>query len=250
MTISNLNEAVFASSETVALYAKMDRLHRCEQHLFAKYLRPGETILDIGVGAGRTAPHLAPAAAAYIGIDYSEPMIEAARRRFPELDFRRGDAADLTGFENERFDLVVFSFNGMSSIPTDESRRRAFREVTRVLKPGGRYIFSVSNSEFLIFLPELREGALKQRIWRCVISAMKTVGLLWRQLKSGVFFKGEGYLPVPVHRGMRHYAASPATISAQAAAAGLRIIEKVDYDCHFDYSRYTVGSWCYVAEKQ
>ncbi|ARN81210.1 class I SAM-dependent methyltransferase [Methylocystis bryophila] len=249
MTMSNLNEAVFASSEIVAAYAKMDGLHRCEQHLFAKYLRPGATILDIGVGAGRTAPYLAPAAASYIGIDYSEPMIDAARRRFPASDFRWGDAADLSGFENERFDLVLFSFNGMSSIPSDESRRRALQEVARVLKPGGNFIFSVSNAEFLIFLPELREATLKQRIWRCVISATKTLGLLWRQLRSGVFFRGEGYLPVPVHKGMRLYAATPAIISAEAAAAGLSVVEKVDYDCYFDCSRYAVGSWCYVAEK-
>ena len=164
MTSGDLNEAAFASSETVAEYARMGGLHRCEEYLFAKYVRPGDAILDIGVGAGRTAPHLAPGASLYVGIDYSQAMVDAARRRFPGLDFRWGDAANLFDFEEGRFDLVVFSFNGMSYLPSDETRGSAFGETARVLKPGGKFIFSVPNSEFLLFLPDFRGASLKQKL--------------------------------------------------------------------------------------
>ena len=122
MTSSKLNDAVYASSRTVSDYVKIASLHGCEEFLFAKYLRPGYAILDIGVGAGRTAPYLAAGASRYVGIDYSQPMIEAARARFPDLEFRWGDAADLSSFEDGSFDLVVFSFNGMSCLPSDDAR--------------------------------------------------------------------------------------------------------------------------------
>src|SRR5271165_6660771 len=166
MTCSDLNKAVYSSSKMVSEYVKRAGLHRCEELVFEKYLRPGYTILDIGVGAGRTTPYLSHGASHYIGVDYSEPMIAAARSRFPDLEFRWGDAADLSGLEDGRFDLVVFSFNGMSYLPSDEARGRAFREAARVLKPGGKFIFSIVNSEFLIFLPEFRGASLPQRIWR------------------------------------------------------------------------------------
>ena len=249
MTSSDLNEAAFASRETVAEYANMSGLHRCEEYLFAKHVRLGDAILDIGVGAGRTAPHLAPGASLYVGIDYSQAMVDAARRRFPDLDFRCGDAANLFDFEEGRFDLVVFSFNGMSSLPSDEARGSAFAEAARVLKPGGKFIFSVPNSEFLLFLPDFRGASLKQKLWRSVISASKTVGLWWRQFRSGAFRKGRGFISVPVHEGVRMYMATPAIISAEAGAVGLRVIEEIDYECRLGVSRFAVGTWCYVTEK-
>lgn len=71
-------------------------------------------------------------------LDYSEDMLEQARRRLngcSHISFLQGDVGALTMKENT-FDLVL-SMNGFHAFPDKE---RAFRETWRVLKPGGQFI--------------------------------------------------------------------------------------------------------------
>jgi len=103
----------------------------------------GGAILDIGVGGGRTAPLLGKAAEGYCGIDYTQALIETARRRFPDLDLRRMDARNLA-FPEGSFRLVVFTYNGIDSVTPDD-RERILSEVFRVLAPGGEFVFSSLN---------------------------------------------------------------------------------------------------------
>src|SRR5215213_241769 len=70
----------------------------------------GGSVLDIGIGAGRTSAILAPHAGDYVGVDFSANMIKLARKLHPNLDFRVGDARHLNAFHGETFDVVVFSF--------------------------------------------------------------------------------------------------------------------------------------------
>lgn len=101
-------------------------------------------VLDIGIGGGRTTKILFPIAKKYIGIDYSEPLVKAAKKQFPEADLLEMDARDLSYFEDEVFDVVVFSFNGIDYIDKDD-REKVFKEVSRILKKRGRFIFSSHN---------------------------------------------------------------------------------------------------------
>jgi ubiquinone/menaquinone biosynthesis C-methylase UbiE len=80
-------------------------------------------------------------------------MVEACRRRFASLEFLCVDATDLRIFSDRRFDVVVFSFNGIDYIPTDEARARCLLEVARVLRPGGRFIFSSHNAKYIGWRP-------------------------------------------------------------------------------------------------
>src|SRR5690242_13225523 len=45
----------------------------------------GQRVLDLGVGTGRTTAFLAPLASRYTGVDFSPPMIDALRVRFPGI---------------------------------------------------------------------------------------------------------------------------------------------------------------------
>ena len=74
------------------------------------------TILDIGVGGGRTTEPLLEHADRYVGIDYSRTMIRACKERFSDRKnaiFMERDARDLSFLGDDEFDLVVFSFNGI-----------------------------------------------------------------------------------------------------------------------------------------
>jgi len=73
-------------------------------------------------------------------------MIELGRRRFPGADLRVGDVRDLGELESGSFDLVVFSFNGIDALD-HAGRLEGMREMSRVLAPGGRLVFSSLNRD-------------------------------------------------------------------------------------------------------
>ena len=109
----------------------------------------GGDVLDIGFGGGRTSNFLAPEAGSYVGADFSSVMVEAARLRHPGLDLRVGDCRNLE-FADGRFDFALFSYNGIDSLG-DADRAEALKEVARVLKPGGVFLFSSHNLDFVGF---------------------------------------------------------------------------------------------------
>lgn len=142
-----LNRTVWDERATVRQYqGARGFLERGEREVFAKVAPEvrGQAILDLGVGAGRTVPLLAPLASRYVGLDYSPTMVAACRQRFPDVEVQVGDARDLSRFEPATFKLVNFSYNGLDAID-HAGRTRVLREVHRVLKPGGLFWFSTLN---------------------------------------------------------------------------------------------------------
>jgi SAM-dependent methyltransferase len=103
---------------------------------------PETSVLDVGVGAGRTTGPLREMFGHYVGFDYSERMVEAARASFPGVDFRVMDARDMR-FE-EKFDCIVFSYNGIDVIDFRE-RPLVFASVAKLLKDDGVFIYSTKS---------------------------------------------------------------------------------------------------------
>ncbi|MBU7015862.1 MAG: class I SAM-dependent methyltransferase [Theionarchaea archaeon] len=61
-------------------------------------LLKGDKVLDVGCGLGHLYYALRGMVAHYIGVDASSFMLQKAREYFPEADFRKGDAHDLSAF--------------------------------------------------------------------------------------------------------------------------------------------------------
>jgi SAM-dependent methyltransferase len=105
-------------------------------------------VLDLGCGNGYLARRLARRKARVTGIDLSAPLLAVARaweRREPlGIRYLRRDAARLTGLADGGFDVA---FANMSLIDI-EPAGRAIAEVGRVLKDGGRFVFSLSHPCF------------------------------------------------------------------------------------------------------
>lgn len=126
-------------------------LWESEKIIFDKYINKDDTILDIGCGAGRTTINLYKRGYKnIIGLDLSTSLIAYANNYIKEnnmdINFVVGDATELEYPENA-FDVVIFSFNGMQCIPGKKNRDNVLKEVYRVLKPGGIYIFTAHNRD-------------------------------------------------------------------------------------------------------
>jgi SAM-dependent methyltransferase len=101
----------------------------------------GSPILDLGVGAGRTAWLLRLLTSDYVGVEWSQEMVEVYQAMYPSLDVRQGDARDLSQFPANKFKMVFFSYNGID-YNNHEDRQRVLTGIHRVLLPGGIFAYS------------------------------------------------------------------------------------------------------------
>jgi SAM-dependent methyltransferase len=108
-------------------------------------LHPGETVLDLGSGAGAdvliSARRVGPTGRA-IGLDMTDEMLELARRNAAEAgaenaEFVRGHIEDIP-LPDASVDVVIS--NCVINLSGDKPR--VLREVARVLRPGGRFAVS------------------------------------------------------------------------------------------------------------
>lgn len=114
-------------------------------------LKPGERVLDIACGAGRFTRRMAAQGVTILAFDHSEKFIERAKQRTTEntdrIEYRVINATDkiaLLELGKNKFDAVVctMAIMDMSSITPMTS------VLPDLLKPGGRFVFSVSHPAF------------------------------------------------------------------------------------------------------
>jgi ubiquinone/menaquinone biosynthesis C-methylase UbiE len=98
----------------------------------------GMSVLDVGAGPGYVSAAAAERGAVPIGLDFAKQMVAIARKMFPEIQFREGDAQNLL-FPDATFDRVLANF-ALLHLSDPE---RACAEACRVLKPGGKFAFTV-----------------------------------------------------------------------------------------------------------
>ncbi len=134
-------------------------------------------VLDVGCGDGTTAIPAAALGANVLGVDIASNLVEAGNARAQSLGltnvrFEQGDATDLHGLENDRFDLVVSIFGAMfAPRPHDVAK-----EVVRVTRPGGRIVMGnwIPNDPTLVaqilkisssYSPPPPEGFISPMTW-------------------------------------------------------------------------------------
>jgi ubiquinone/menaquinone biosynthesis C-methylase UbiE len=160
------NAKAYSRADLVEYYARLTDLQRPEESILNALLPDLSrmTMLDVGIGGGRTTLHFAKWVKQYVGIDYSPEMIAACQRRFAQypqnVSFTVGDARSMHMFGDHAFDFILFSFNGIDSVSHGE-RLQVLEEIRRVGKPSGIFCFSSHNLQSLS-----RKFALKHQFSR------------------------------------------------------------------------------------
>jgi demethylmenaquinone methyltransferase/2-methoxy-6-polyprenyl-1,4-benzoquinol methylase len=96
-------------------------------------VRPGDRVLDACCGTGDLALAGERAGGRVVGVDFSERMLERARRKSSSVEWVRGDALGLP-FADRTFDAATVGF-GVRNL---EDLAAGLAELHRVLRPGGR----------------------------------------------------------------------------------------------------------------
>ncbi len=114
------------------------RYYHKELERYLKFLIPeGASVLEIGCATGDLLAALRPSRG--VGVDISPAMIEEARKKFPQLEFRVDDLEDLK--IREKFDYVIL----MDTIGHVNDIQKAFRQLHKVCKPETRVIIGYYN---------------------------------------------------------------------------------------------------------
>ncbi len=135
-------------------------------------LKKGETVLDLGSGAGFDcflAANKVGKEGRVIGVDMTPEMIDKARENarkgnYASVEFRLGEIENLPAADNS-VDVIIS--NCVINLAPD--KRRVFKEAFRVLKPGGRLM--VSDLVLLKELPDAIEDSVEAYIG-CLAGAM------------------------------------------------------------------------------
>jgi len=139
-----------------------------KQHVMQLFDKRGGRYLDAGCGTGDFLPDLAERGGEVYALDFAEEMIERAQRKAEAsgcqgVHFAVGDVCDLP-YESNFFDAII----GVGLVEYLADLDGAFRQMFRVLKPGGIFIVTVPNivSPFMAYetaVPKIK-GVVKHAL--------------------------------------------------------------------------------------
>jgi SAM-dependent methyltransferase len=226
-----INRAVYYSPRVYRSYLA-ESLTAAESSCLSKYRLHIEhkDVLDIGVGAGRTARYLAPLARRYEAVDYSPVMVDYVKRTMPQISVRQADFRELTVFADQSFDFILATDNVIDAL-SHSDRMRALGEASRLLRFGGVLAFSSHNLRY----KKAFSGPRLLWSWNPVRLAANCVGYvlsMWNYRRVAPLRTATSeyaLLNDPGHRyACLHYYAARSTVSSQLESAGLSCIDAFD----------------------
>jgi len=119
---------------------------------FATEIRRRGEVCDMGCGPGHVARYLRDAGLSVFGLDLSPGMLEQARKLNPDIPFRQGNMLCLDIPDGSLAGIAAFY--ATVNLPT-ESLPLVFREMERVLRPGGLLLLAFHAGDEIVHVDEL-----------------------------------------------------------------------------------------------
>jgi SAM-dependent methyltransferase len=159
----------------------------CGAPLNYAQLKSGEIVVDLGSGAGIDvflASKQVQDTGKVIGIDFTDEMLQKAssaakENGFTNVDFRKGDIENSIPVDDNTVDVAVS--NCVINLASDKVK--AFKEVYRILKKGGKGRIVISD---LVTSKEIEEQSINDEDWcSCIDGALTKENYLYSIKKAG-----------------------------------------------------------------
>ncbi len=144
-------------------------------------------VLEIGAGTGSNLPHYAGDVESLTLTDPDAPMLRRLERKGPAALVLRAPAEDLP-FDDDSFDTVVSTL----VLCAVDDQPRALREIRRVLRPGGKFLFleHIRSTEPKMARKQDRLNGIQLRVGRCncnrpTVDSIRAAGFQITELTHG-----------------------------------------------------------------
>jgi ubiquinone/menaquinone biosynthesis C-methylase UbiE len=171
----------------------------------------GSKAIDFGCGTGRSTRFLRKLGFEVVGVDIAEQMLNLARRRDPDGEYRLVTGGNLDGFEANAYDLVLSAFT-FDNIPTMEKKVLLFKSLKRLLKRNGRIISVVSSPEIYFNewasfstkdFPENRAAKSGEKVFIVMLDvddSRPVEDIIWMDQDYLETYKLAGLVPASIYR--------------------------------------------------
>ena len=150
--ISNVYDAV-AEEYAITFLGEHEKKPKDEEVLcrFSREVAGKGPVWDLGCGPGHTVGYLDNLGVDVSGLDISDRMLEQAQSRYPGICFKKGNMLSL-GFADSSLGGALAFYSIVHF--TREQVAAAFREIFRVLRPGGKFLIAFHTGDETIHVEE------------------------------------------------------------------------------------------------
>lgn len=217
--MAGFDDPAFFGDRWADVYDERTTLDPAPAVAFLAELAGDGRVLELAIGTGRVALPLAARGIAVEGVEGSEAMVERLRAKpgGERIPVALGDMADVPA--QGPFRLVYLVFNTLFNLPSADRQADCFRNVARVLEPGGAFVIECFVPDLARYDRDQRVEALDVTEDSATIEVARHDAVAQRVTTQKVTFGPEGVRLHPV--ALRY--CWPSELDLLAGNAGLRL---------------------------